>query len=443
MALRGSIGSLAERLRGDGVGAVLLRGAGAFLSLQVLGMAASFLVHLALARNMGAEGYGVYVYCFSWLTLLFPLCRLGLGTSSLRFVAEYQGGEQWGLLRGFFRFAHRATGIASLVLAVATAAAVAALASRLPEALVHTFWVGCLALPLYARLQFWGPALRALRRVVASQLATTALPPLLLAAGLGALLAGGAGRLGAPTVMGLQVAAAFGSLVFAGFTLRGAMPAAARSAEAVRRDRAWLRVTLPLMLMNLLNLLVERTDILFIGTLLGPERAGVYAPAARIATLIAVALIAVNAWAAPMIADLFARERRDELQRLVRRAAQIVFALTLPVTGVVVVWGREILALFGPEFTEAYASLVILVMGQLVNALTGPVVLLLTMTGQQDTAARILAVVTVGSLALNAVLVPAFGIEGAAVAASVTRAAWNLVVAFVVWRRMGLRATVV
>ena len=202
-------------------------------------------------------------------------------------------------------------------------------------------------------------------------------------------------------------------------------------------------MTIPLLLMNLLNLLMERSDILMIGFFLGPTEAGTYAPAARVANAIALGLIAVNAWVAPLISSFHAQGRRAELRHMVRRAAQIIFAVTLPVTLVVLVFGREILGLFGPDFSSAYSALAVLASGQLVNALTGPVVFLMTMTGHQNTAAKILIFVATGNLVLNASLIPAFGIEGAAVATASSRVAWNLLMFWAVWRRLRLRATIV
>jgi O-antigen/teichoic acid export membrane protein len=66
----------------------------------------------------------------------------------------------------------------------------------------------------------------------------------------------------------------------------------------------------------------------------------------------------------------------------------------------------------------------------------------MTMTGNQDTAAWILALHAVLNLALNVILIPRFGIEGAAVATALTRVSWNVVMALVAWRRLRLRATI-
>jgi O-antigen/teichoic acid export membrane protein len=143
-----------------------------------------------------------------------------------------------------------------------------------------------------------------------------------------------------------------------------------------------------------------------------------------------------------MIADLHDRGQRAELQQLVRVAARLIFAATLAFTLVVVALGREILDLFGPEFRAGYIALLILCAGSLVNALAGPVGSLMTMTGQQSTAAVILAVNAAANLVLSAILIPRYGVEGAAVATAVTTAGWNLGMAVAAWKRLGLRATI-
>jgi O-antigen/teichoic acid export membrane protein len=85
--------------------------------------------------------------------------------------------------------------------------------------------------------------------------------------------------------------------------------------------------------------------------------------------------------------------------------------------------------------------LVIMVAGQLVNALVGPVGLLLTMTGEQKAAVWILGVSAAVGIALGFLLIPTHGIVGAAWATTASRAGWNVAMAVAVWRRMGVRAT--
>jgi len=431
-----------QRLRGGGVGAVLARGASVFLVVHVAGVGVGFGVQVLLARVLGTLSYGTYVWVFSWMMLLLLLCRAGLATASLRFVPEFSAHEDWSRLRGWLRTSQLAVLLASLAVASATALTVFFLGERLSDAARRTFFVGCLALPIYASLQLLGHQLRGFKRVLASQVPSTLLQPVLL--GLAALLVvAGSGQLDAPAAMWLNLGSASAALLLSAVHLRRALPPELSGAPGRSETRAWLRVAAPLMLFNALFVIQERSDVLLVGSLAGAEQAGLYAAASRIASVILFGLTAINAWAAPLIADLYARQDRAGLQRLVRLAAQGIFVSTLPIALGVLVFGVEILSLFGPDFPRAYRALVILAGSQLVNALVGPVGMLMTMTGRQALAARILGAHAFLMVALNVLLIPRLGLEGAAIATGVTRASWNLVMAVAVWRTLRLRATIV
>lgn len=439
--MRELLRTLLHRARGGGIGAVLVRGAGAFLVVQLIGIPIAFGVQVLLARTLGVEQYGVYIYAFNWMAFLLLVCRVGFGTSSLRFVAALRGAQDWGHLRGFLRLTWQATLAASLAVGLVTAAVVALLGSRISGALASAFWVVCLILPFHALLQVWASTIRALHRVVASQVPSMVAQPLLMALGIGVVVVSGR-NLGADAALALSGGSAACALIGSGIVLRRSLPEAVRQAPVQMQMRQWMTVAAPLLAINLLNMAIQRSDVLVIGSLLGPAKAGLYAPARRVATLIGFGLVAVNAWAAPMIADLYSRAQQERLQRLVHRAAQIVFAVTLPLTAGVLVLGRQLLALFGPEFSASYPALAILAGGQIVNALAGPVGFLMTMTGHERTAVRILAVNAVLNLALLVLLTPRFGLEGAATASAITNVTWNVAMALVVWRRLGLRATI-
>ena len=63
-------------------------------------------------------------------------------------------------------------------------------------------------------------------------------------------------------------------------------------------------------------------------------------------------------------------------------------------------------------------------------------------TGQQGAAARMLGVSAALNLSPLAVLIPRWGIEGAATASAVVNVAWNVAMAWRVWRRLRLWTTV-
>jgi O-antigen/teichoic acid export membrane protein len=436
------VASLVERLKGEGIGAVLARGATGFLVIQSLGLLVSFGAQVVLARSMGADTYGVYIYAYNWMFVLLLLCRAGFGTASLRFVAGMAANEDWSLLRGYLRTSRAVVLLATCVVTSLTAVVAWLLEGRIDDALQQTFFVTCLAFPVFTFLQLWGFVLRGFKQVFLSQFPSVVLQPALLGGAALLLWYRKPALLDAPAAMALNVASAAVAMAFSWVALRRILPSPIRTAAPRTQTPYWIRVAAPLMLINAVTVAMQRTDILLVGGMLSAADAAIYSSATRIATLIQFGLTAVNAWAAPLISDLHARRDQRGLQRLMWLSARGIFALTLVPAAVVILFGHELLRMFGPEFEAAYTVLAILAVAHVVNALVGPVGTLMTMTGHHGTAAWILAVHAVLNLGLNFVLIPRHGIEGAAVATAATRVSWNVVMAVAAWRATRLRATI-
>ena len=115
-----------------------------------------------------------------------------------------------------------------------------------------------------------------------------------------------------------------------------------------------------------------------------------------------------------------------------------IVALCCAVAVAIVVLGRPLLGLFGPEFESGYATLVILVAAQLANTIGGPVNLLLGVAGHERRAAVILGAAALANVLLNIAFVAVLGIEGAAVGTCFCTIAWNCAMARAVSKRLGL-----
>jgi O-antigen/teichoic acid export membrane protein len=203
----------------------------------------------------------------------------------------------------------------------------------------------------------------------------------------------------------------------------------------------WRTTAFQLTVFSTTMLVIAQIDVVIAGALLGPEAAASYATASRISKFVPFGLMAVNIALAPMAARLLHEGRSDELQRLILRAAAAIFVTTVPLAIGAIAFGRPLLALFGPEFVAGYGALVLLTLGRAVNALCGPTAILLTMSGNQRDA----MLIAVGSAVLDGslllVLVPSFGLLGAAGATATTTVAWNLALLFTVRRRTGIHPT--
>ena len=114
---------------------------------------------------------------------------------------------------------------------------------------------------------------------------------------------------------------------------------------------------------------------------------------------------------------------------------------SLPVAAGLLVFGQRFLLIFGAEFTTGRAALSILSAGQLINVAMGAVGLLLVMTGHERDAAKGIGIGALLNIILNALMIPRWGLEGAAIANAGSIIAWNVLLALWVYRRLGIDAT--
>jgi O-antigen/teichoic acid export membrane protein len=224
----------------------------------------------------------------------------------------------------------------------------------------------------------------------------------------------------------------------AALTLR--LPAPARQVPAESPLRDWLRLSAPLLFIAVCYGLLTHCDLLMVGFFLSADEVAVYQAASRTAALISFPLLALSALIAPMIARLHAENRLQELQRVVTIATQVVFWPSVLAAVVAVAAGKLILGLFGAAFVTGQLALTILVLGQVITVGSGPVTYLMTMTGHQDRCAVVWAMTVAGQFAVNLLLIPHWGIAGAAIGTMLATCFLTISLTVQVQRRLNISA---
>ena len=110
---------------------------------------------------------------------------------------------------------------------------------------------------------------------------------------------------------------------------------------------------------------------------------------------------------------------------------------------IMVVFGKHVLALFGPDFTSAYWPLIILVGAQTLNSLAGSVGLIMVMTGHQRNASLIVLVSLLMNVVLSVLLIPEHGITGAALAMGLSYLSLNIMMLIYVFKKLRLNPSII
>lgn len=419
----------------------VVRSAAGSFTIKVSRTILAFGTTVLLARVLGADGYGVFAWIMAWTGLLAIPASLGLDRLAIREVAARGATGDWGEARGVLQWSAWTVAGSSVLLAGIVFAAVWFIWNPSDPDLRAVFPLVFASLPFVVLTSLGHAGMRGLNHVVAAQIPENLVRPgLFVLLVLGATLLLPRDPVPADAAL-LYLVASVTGMVVAGWMLRRRIRPEMKAARSVYTPRAWIRASVPMMLVIGLAVLTSRTDTIMLGAIAGTEPAGVYFVTTRGAELILFLLTAFNMPLAPAIAALHASGDREGLQRLVTRTARLVFIGSLPVAIVMFVFGDSFLRLFGPGFPKGHTALAILCAAHLVNALTGSVGLILNMTGFQKDAAIGVGIGAALNVVLNAVLIPTMGIEGAAIATAVSLVVWNVVLAVMVYRRIGVHTT--
>lgn len=429
-------------LWGGDVRAAVARGTGAGLLIRVAGIGLAYGAEVALARLMGADEYGLYSLVLAWMTLAALVPPLGLHHAVGRFIPAYMATGDGGRLRGVIRGSLGLTLVLGLGLAATALAALVRWADVLGLPGPAAWYVGVTLLPLLALLRLvWAMAI-AFGRVVVALAPNLILEPVFVVA-----LAYLARRLGLPAVavvvLGVAGVVRLIELVVQGGALvrsRRSWPGPTRPVYALR---VWLPVGLSLLAFDAFNQVLRQADLLLIGAMRPPAEVGIYGAALKTTGQVTFLLATTNAVISPFMAAAWARGDRAGLQRLLTLAAHLSFWPGLVVVVGLSVLARPVLGLFGPAFVTATTPLVILALGQLVNAATGVVVPLFIVTGHHVRVTVVFGVSAALYVGLAYLGIRWWGLVGAALATALVMAGWNIALTVDAARRLGLQTSIV
>ncbi len=389
--------------------------------LHVIGVGALFLTHTTLARFMGSRAYGTFNFATALGAVFAVIVPLGWPPALMRFIAEYQEQQTWGLFKGVIQRSYQIT-LASSMFFTAVLFGASYWSGISPEIAIGLRYAALL-LPVLSFVALRRRALQALQSVKASIAFDEIVLPALVLAGFFVFSARTASKaLLVYWMSGLVV------LLLASCYFWKSLPVQGRHVKPEFQTRLWMSVALPLMFGGITQVAIDRSGIVMLGGLADMHSAGIYSAAARLANLNVFILVAVNTIAGPLLASEFHGNRFRHFS-LVMRKAMLWSALgSLPLFLVMLNWPGLLLGFFGPDFAEGEGPglLRVLALGSFVNAATGPVGLSLMLTGQEllfSASAITIAILTVVG---NFMIIPLFGCRGAAWVAASSVAIFNV-----------------
>lgn len=191
----------------------------------------------------------------------------------------------------------------------------------------------------------------------------------------------------------------------------------------------------PMAISAITYLLMQSVDVILLSKYSSFERVAFYSVAIKLTTVLSIVLASVNTVYAPSFAEWYSKNDLQSLKQGIKRATRLIFIFTFPAIVLVFLFSKMILGFFGPGYIEARWALIILLIGQAVNALCGSVGVYMNMTGKQVVFQRILVTAFTINVVLNLVLIPKYDLLGAAIATTISTVFWNIVTTTYIYRK--------
>jgi O-antigen/teichoic acid export membrane protein len=392
----------------------------------LFGVGLKYVSAVIIARHIGAFSFGAFSLGITILSIAHILSVLGLNYGVLRYVSIHYSGEKREKISGIILSALLSALVASLFIGLLLFFGAETVSARIfskGELRSILQWLS-LSLPFLAVIEISVFSLQALQTLkykvyvkeFFQQCLYLCIALIFLFMGL--------------KVMGVVYAyllSAFMSSLLSLYYLRNNFPDLGnRELHRFSGFKPLLRFSVPVLGMNIFGLGMIWTDMLMLGYFATSWSVGVYSAAAKAAVLIEIILFSFNGIFMPMVSDLYHRGELKQLESLFKTVTKWIFTLSFPLFLIIFLLSKEIMGIFGDEFIIGFPCLLILAIGQVVNASAGPVGNFLIMSGRQDIVLLGTAVSFGLNIILNYILIRGYGIVGAAMATAVTQVFLNL-----------------
>ncbi|MDH7913709.1 MATE family efflux transporter [Winogradskyella sp. SYSU M77433] len=188
-----------------------------------------------------------------------------------------------------------------------------------------------------------------------------------------------------------------------------------------------IKVSFPMSFSLISLLIMQSIDVYTLEYYYGFEIIAYYGIAVKISAIVGIILTSINATIAPKISELYFKKDKKNLRLIIKKATLLNATLSLPLIILIIFFSGQVFRLFGANYILAQNALNIILIGQIVNVLCGPVGLYLNMTSKQFFLQKTLVFALVINIITNFILIPKYEMLGAAISTAFSFIFWNII----------------
>ncbi|MFC7135348.1 MULTISPECIES: flippase [Salinibaculum] len=421
--IRAALGSI-------GLSAVLIFGA------TLLSQGLGFLTRVTMARYLPVDGYGIVVIGLSVLNLFGLVALAGMPAALSRYLPRRETADE---RRRILSSAFQIVGVLSVITGAGiflTAKLLATAVFGNPD-LVWIIRIFAAILPFYAIFKMGLGGFRGYETTYPRILTQNVLRPGLQLAGILLFVSLGYGTTGIAFAYAsaFVVAAAVGMGLLYRVSEFSAWEVLRRG--SISRHKELLLFSVPLAASGAINVVAKHSDLILLGMFKSGTEVGLYEVAFRMGVFVTLLFTpAIGYLFQPIISRFDANADRGKMDKLYTVTTRWIVVASFPVFALFFLFPEQSLAFF---FSEKYVAsrwaLRILLVGFVISLLPGLTGMFLTAVGET----KILMYISAGTMflnvAINVILIPSYGIIGAAIATATARIFNNVVQSYFIYRK--------
>lgn len=415
----------------------LFQKGGVSFFIRIGGQIMGFLLSFVIANYYGAQTLGNYILAITVLRVFTLIAKLGLDTASVRFIASFVKKEKWLSIKKFRKKILILISITSIFSSCIMYFLAETIVYLIDVQIEHIKLASFFILPMVFFVLHY-QSLRGLKRIAdfsffyrMSQATFTIASIFIISSFIK--------NHNVPIYAYLVSLSLVAILAFVNYRFWFSKKASLNSEEIVEdlTIKNILTISIPLMLAQSVQFIMAWTDKLMIGNMISAESVAVYGVAFRFSMGVSITLMAINSIASPKFAEKFAVNDIVGMGKIAMQSAKMIFWSTLPLAIILLIFPKFFMGLYGAEFLIGFETLRWLIIGRVINALSGSVGNLMQMSNQQNVYMSILVLGAAINIVLNYYLIPIYGINGAAFASVASLSFWNLSMVYIVKRKFG------
>lgn len=397
------------------------KGAGIAFAGTFIGLILAYFSRMVIARWLGASDYGLVCIGFAAMTIGAGLSLVGLPAAIQRYVSFYKGKEYAARIRGTIIGALEISFPLSIIFTLFLFFGADWLATHIfhePKLtlILRIFSVG---IPFWALANSFVSAtvgFQDLRyRVYVNELFQNIFKLVAIVA----FLTLGFGAIGAAwgwvlAVIGMPLLAFY-------FLQKKVFPVFNTKTKAIPMKRELLSFSWPLIFTTFASLIMGYMDTLMLGYFSTAYNVGIYNAALPTARVLGMGSGAFALIFLPVASELYAKKREQDLRGIYSAATKWILSIILPGFLLMALFSDWIMKiLFGPEFVAGAPALSILAFSFFISSLFGLSGSLLLVYGRTKILMVCSFAAAGANFILNLLLIPIYGINGAAIATGIS-----------------------